>query len=71
MRLVAVIVQNFSSVAFVFNHTEDVFGNEAACYFNVFVFVYTQGACLLHLTRWPNGLAHLQQWLCYLQGPGF
>ena len=21
--------------------------------------------------RWRNGLARLQQWLCYLQGPGF
>ena len=22
-------------------------------------------------SRWRNGLARLQQWLCYLQGPGF
>ena len=24
-----------------------------------------------HRSRWCNGLACLQQWLCYLQGPGF
>ena len=23
------------------------------------------------MSRWRNGLACLQQWLCYLQGPGF
>ena len=27
--------------------------------------------CIEFRSRWRNGLARLQQWLCYLQGPGF
>ena len=33
--------------------------------------VYNTKRTSNQMTRWCNGLARLQQWLCYLQGPGF